>query len=477
MADSIVVDFDPERFPKARRVLNAAFSGKYRVIIMGGAVRGGKSFGIGGTIMMLLNAHAGTRAIVVRDTLQTLRNTTLPTVEKLMPAFPVKRFKGDPQFQWTFRNGSTFQFFSEQDDTDPERKRWDGLEVNYIWLEQVEGLQKKTLDKALERVGSYFVPKHIGPTPPPIIFVTLNPTDDWPRDMFYEKWVNSQTGLPNGLPENWLYVDATIFDNGGLEQSYFDSLDELKYSNPAWYKRYVQGNWDVREKTGGEWYHQFDYNKHTGKAQFLPELIGEVHGTFDFNTVPYMTLLCFQLQRIGSLLRIRFFQEYCLKNPDNTTAKLCGSVKKDYLLPYRKSFTYHGDRQGENRVEGEGNFRRFDRVRTVLQPFLHNRSNQVNKAVVVSDLYRDFINDVLAGKVANVEIIIDEENCPELIKDLANSKEAATGIKKEKGKDANGVSYEKNGHCLSAFTYGVGAVLFQYEFAQWKRQRGRLVEN
>ena len=51
---------------------------------------------------------------------------------------------------------------------------------------------------------------------------------------------------------------------------------------------------------------------------------------------------------------------------------------------------------------------------------------------MVNDLYRDFINDVLAGKVANVETLIDEENCPELIKDLANSKETATGIKRKK---------------------------------------------
>ncbi len=148
---------------------------------------------------------------------------------------------------------------------------------------------------------------------------------------------------------------------------------------------------------------------------------------------------------------------------------------RDYLHPFRKSFTYHGDRQGENRVEGEGNFRRFDRVRATLAPYLHSRSNQVNKAVVVSTIYRDFINDVFANNVPGVEIIIDEENCPELIKDLANTKEAAGGIKKEKGTDANGTVYEKNGHCLSAFTYGVVPVLWDI-FQQWKKMRGRLAE-
>ena len=53
----------------------------------------------------------------------------------------------------------------------------------------------------------------------------------------------------------------------------------------------------------------FGYNKHTGKVPLLAEIPGEVHGTFDFNTVLYMTLLCFQLVRIGAKLQIRFFNE------------------------------------------------------------------------------------------------------------------------------------------------------------------------
>ncbi len=467
------VSFDPARFPKAAELFHAAHSGLYWLIICGGAIRGGKSYGVGGVLMTLHKRYAGTRSFVVRNTLQTLRETTLPTVEKLIPTSFVKQFKGDPQFLWKFTNGSSFQFFSEQDHMDPERKRWNGIEANYIWLEQGEELRSITFDKALERRGSYFVPANVGVTPPSIIFVTVNPTDvQWVRK-YYDAYV---AGTLGELYPGVCYIPMTIEDNGSPEAAQFKvGLQELKRVNPIKYKIYVEGNWDVREKTGGEWYHEFDYNKHTGAVPFLPALPTDVHGTYDFNTVPYMTLLGFQIENLPNRMRLRFFKEYCFANPNNSTAKVSEALAKEYLLPHRKSFTYHGDRQGENRVEGEGNFRRFDRVRTTLAPFLHSRSNGVNKSVVVSSLFRDFINDVLAGMTAGVEIVIDETNCPNLIKDLADTKEGTTGILKEKGKDANGVTYEKNGHCLSAFTYGVGSVLYP-EFLRWKKQRGILTE-
>lgn len=469
--DKPICSFNPALQPKAAELFHAAHSGQYWLIICGGAVRGGKSFGVGGTIITLQKRYPGTRAFVVRDSLQTLRTTTLPTMEKLIPPRFVKQFKGDPQFLWKFTNGSSFQFFSEQDHTDPERKRWNGLEANYIWLEQGEELQESTFEKAIERRGSYFVPSHIGITPPSIIFVTVNPTDvKWVRK-YFDSWKAGT--LATDYP-GVCYIPMTIDDNGNADPAYKEGLQMLKATNPVKYKIYVEGDWDVKEKTGGEWYHQFDYGKHTGSVPFLPNLTGDVHGTFDFNTVPYMTMLGFQIQWVNNRLQVRWFREYCLANPSNTTNALCEAVERDYLRPHRRSFTYHGDRQGENRVEGEGNFRRFDRVRTALARYLHSRSNGVNKAVVVSATTRDYVNDVLAGRLP-IDILIDEEQCPNLIRDLAQTKEGVGGIKKEIATDKNKVRYEKNGHCLSAFTYGLVSVTFEL-FQQWKKQQGRLVD-
>ncbi|RIV23619.1 hypothetical protein DYU11_11600 [Fibrisoma montanum] len=460
LAPQSLVSFDPHRFPKAAQLFHAAHSGRYRVIVMGGAVRGGKSFGVLGTLLTLHKRFAGSRSIVVRDSLETLRNTTLPTVEKAMPNSFVKKFLGDPKFHWQFANGSSFQFFSEQAPNDPERKRWNGLEVNYIWLEQIEELEQTTFEKALERAGSYFIAKHIGQTPPPIIFVTLNPTDEWARAMFYDRYLNGT------LPDNWLYIPATIEDNAGLEPSYLESLQSLKQTNPVKYKRFVEGDWDIKEKTGGEWYSSFEFSRHVAKVPFIPGV--PLHASYDFNVKPYMTQLAAQLVRGVDRLQIRIFKEYTLRNPDNRTDRCCQALINDYLRESRLPVYYYGDRQGNNRIEGFGpTLRRFDTVRKELQLYLTSTSNQVNPAVVVNINFRDFINDVLAGLLP-VEILIDE-NCTELIRDLQNTKEGKDGsILKAIAKDADGDRYEKNGHCLSAFTYLVGSMLFQL-YLQWKK--------
>lgn len=459
-----IVSFDRTTFPKAAELFDAAHSGKYRVICCGGAIRGGKSYGVGGVLMTLHDRFPGSRSFVVRDSLPTLRDTTLPTMQKLIPQGFVRKFNAT-HYQWTFTNNSQFQFFAEQDSNDPERKRWNGIEANYIWLEQIEELQRKTWEKAFERVGSYFVPKALGPTPPPIIFVTVNPTDEWVKTEIYDRWVNGT------LPPDWLYIPMTITDNGGLEESFVHSLKNLKLVNPVKYKRFVEGDWEVKEKEGGEWHHPFEYGRHDGRVDFVP---GEpIHISIDFNVVPYMTLICAQIKRIqlesGQWVeQIGYFKEYTLAHPHNTTEDLCKALIHDYLAPAKRAgkpcpVYFYGDRQGKNRVEGFGDkLRRFDALESALAGYLHKTSDRVNKRVVVNVITRDLINDVLAEKLP-YRLLFDEKNCPLLIKDMASVKEGATGgIKKEMSTDRNGVKFEKNGHLLSANTYLVGAILDKF---------------
>lgn len=457
--EQVLVSFDPVKHSKAAELFHAAHSGRYRIIICGGAVRGGKSYSVFGTLMTLHKRYPGSRSMVVRDSLQTLRDTTLPTVEKAIPRNFVQKFLGDPRFVWKFNNSSSFQFFSEQDSTDPERKRWNGLEMNFIWLEQVEELQETTFDKALERLGSYFIPKHVGEQPKPILFMTVNPTDTWVR-RYYDMY---QEGT---LPPDICYIPMFTTDNGSLEQTYWDSLQMLKITNPAKYKRFVEGDWDVREKTGGEWYWAFDWLKHATNVPYNSTL--PVHVSLDFNVIPYMTMLCAQVSQEAGRFKIRFFKEYCLKHPDNRTDRLCQALIRDYLRHhFPAGVYYYGDRQGNNRIEGRGDERRFDDLVKAIGPYLRNNSDRTNSRVVVNLAFRDFINDLLSGLLP-VDIEIDEEQCPELCKDLANTKEAPTGgIKKEKAKDAHGSQYEKNGHALSAFTYLIGSLLYDM-FVSWR---------
>lgn len=232
---NIIADF--ENFDKAAQFLNAALSGKYRVIIYGGAIRGGKTFNSLAVLVLLHKIYPQSRSVITRDSWKTMKRAVYPSARKAIPENFIAKFNAS-DYYWKFANGSEMFFYPENYDADKELKQWDGLEVNFILLEQAEGLHHICFDKALERVGSFMVPN--GKQPPPLLLVTMNPNSTWARQ-FHDQWRNGE------LPKNWLYIPARIDDNPHIDASYKESLQELKKSNPAKYKRYVEGDWDVEE--------------------------------------------------------------------------------------------------------------------------------------------------------------------------------------------------------------------------------------
>ena len=138
----------------------------------GGSIRGGKTFAGIGALLLLSKVFPGSRWAIVRDTLQTLKRTTIPSFWKVVPEHFVEKYNQDTQTV-TFTNGSQILFFAENYDQDKELYRWKGLEINVL-LEEINELKEKTFNKAFERAGSHIIP---GTTkqPKPIIVGTCNP--------------------------------------------------------------------------------------------------------------------------------------------------------------------------------------------------------------------------------------------------------------------------------------------------------------
>lgn len=240
---------DLNQFPKAQELVRAVFSGKYRVIVYGGAVRGGKSFNLLMCLVLLARKYPGIRAAIVRKDMETLRRNTLPTCTKVFPS----RFMplvNRSSYVWKCKNelyadtklsGSVF-FFGENYDKDKELKRWDGLEVNYFVLDQLEELTEDAFSKAIERAGSYFIPGlPLEEQPQPLILASCNPTKNWVKRNIFDKYTAGT------LPDDWLYIPASIKDNPHVPQSYRDSLETLRYTSPNEYVRRVDGDWNYLE--------------------------------------------------------------------------------------------------------------------------------------------------------------------------------------------------------------------------------------
>lgn len=224
--------FDP--FPKQQEFIDAVVSGKYRQMLYGGAIRGGKSYVLIALIFLFCRVFPGSRWAIVRKDMPTLRKNTLPVFEALRPTTFCRQFN---QSTWTARcsNGSEVLFWPESYTRDPELNRWRGLEVNGFAFEEVNEVQEASWNKGIERAGSWKV-RGGGPQPPPLLLASCNPTDGWVKDAFHDPWESGTLEAPR------FYLPARITDNPHIDPAYLESLKDLPEPE---YRRFVLGDWTV----------------------------------------------------------------------------------------------------------------------------------------------------------------------------------------------------------------------------------------
>ena len=136
--------------------MEAVFSGQYEYLLYGGAAGGGKSYVSLATLILLAKIFPGSKSHVIRESLPTLKRTTIPTFFKLCPK-PFIRSYHQTDHIVTFTNGSTLEFFPENYVMDKTLTRFDGLETNFFLLEEAQELQKKTFEKCKLRVGRHTI--------------------------------------------------------------------------------------------------------------------------------------------------------------------------------------------------------------------------------------------------------------------------------------------------------------------------------
>jgi hypothetical protein len=221
-------------------------------------------------------------------------------------------------------------------------------------------------------------------------------------------------------------------------------------------------------KTGGEWFNTFNRLIHVKPTPFLP---GEpLHGTWDFNVVPYMTKLAVQIVYVTRywhpdgykvnepeygykafrVMQIRVYKEYCFDGERSSTEAICNQYKEDH--PYKNDYFFYGDASGDNRIPGLG-YSNFDLIREALIAYTHNDSDRVVIPNVGVFKRRDLLNDIFGDRIPEIEIVIDP-SCENLIKDCEEVKVGPKGKIKAKKKDENtGEKFEEVGHTSDALEY------------------------
>lgn len=292
-------------------------------------------------------------------------------------------------------------------------------------------------------------------------------TVDWLEDMFELKGKEEEI-LEKILPTNSYYyrswstkavlIYSTYWNAHNLPSNYIAGRKAVLSEGEQW--KFIYGY--PFSKTGGEYYHEF--NRLTNMRAYVRTSTLPDHLSYDFNLMPYMTLECCQIEETEAEFNFHFYKEYCYKPPQNTTEAVTSGFVDEHAGLIRDVFIY-GDAQGTRGVEGFGSgVTRFDDARKALGRYYTDDSDRTTRVNPSVNGRRNLINKIFAGKFflghRKVNIYIDGEGCPNLVKDCTYLKQGTNGKLKEKVKDEQtGAVYEKLGHTSDAMEYVVCEVL------------------
>jgi hypothetical protein len=290
-----------------------------RFFFYGGAIRGGKTYVCLFIFLMLARLFPKSRWHVFRSDFPELEDTTIPSMEKLIGTegkdFVWKRKSSN--YHVLFSNGSKIFFKSENLMKDPDLKWMLGLETNGILIEQMEGTSERLLSRAIERIGSWYIPN----MPPPLLFGTFNPTDTYVKKLVYDRFREGT------LPAGWHYQEALPKDNPYVTADQWANWDNL---DPISKAQLIDGIWkflnDVKlfAYSFDEKKHVVDVNTPEGKLFMTAKKGLPVKLIFDFNVDP---ITCLVTQNDG-LRWIKVLAEYRLRNSD--IFELCERVYNDW---------------------------------------------------------------------------------------------------------------------------------------------------
>lgn len=250
-----------EATPVQERLLETLADGQSRIIGFGGGVRGTKTWGSLGALITLCKLFPGSRWAVIRKDLQRIRDTTIPSFNKLRPLSggfvgPIN----EGRWEAPCANGSAILFRGENIDKDPELERFHGYEVNGFLNEEADELSERTFTKEKERAGCWIVPNG-GEQPPAYILNTFNPCASWPRRIFYLPWRDNTIKAP------YAFIPTTAADNPFISDDQREAWKEMPDQE---YRRFVLGDW---ESISGAYYDTLDPAIHLiGRDKLPPAL-------------------------------------------------------------------------------------------------------------------------------------------------------------------------------------------------------------
>ena len=217
-------------------LMHLAIDSQVEQVLYGGGAGGGKTrFGCMWQIQRRLK-YAGTRSLIGRSKLDTLKKTTLNTFFETCADFGLladKHYNYNGQTNViTFFNGSEIvlkDLFAYP--SNPNFDSLGSLEITDYFIDEVAEVTEKAVNIVHSRCRYKLNEFNLIPKG----FLSCNPSKGWLYNEFYLKYRN------NELPVHRAFVQALPTDNPHLPQAYIESLRRLpEYDR----KRLLEGNWE-----------------------------------------------------------------------------------------------------------------------------------------------------------------------------------------------------------------------------------------
>lgn len=369
-----------------------------KVFAYGGAIRGGKTYVCLFIGMMIAKKFPGSRGHVIREDMPALKSTAIPSMEKLIGTSPNWKWhrEGGDYYVEYLPNRSRIFFVGENLVQDPQLQGFLGLETNWILMEQIEELSEKMLNKALERVGSWY----INPMPAGIIMGTFNPTQTWVKKRIYTPWREGT------LSPEYHFQIALPSHNPFVTQEQWDAW---RMMDERFIKQFIESDWSDFDDDDNRWAYTYSKAKHVGRPVLNPE--EPVYCSWDFNRNP---MCCSIIQYYADMVKV--LRTYKIKNSGSDD--ICDRILVDYPQAiYIINGDYSGDTASTLFAEQISNY-------TIIQRKLDLSEHQIQ--IVPNprlEKNRTLVNSVLQ----RMDVEIHEEDANALIFDLENVKSLADG--------------------------------------------------
>lgn len=402
---------------------------KHKFQVLKGSAGSGKSYFAGIKVLYRIlteyDSEEPFRALVVRKVAATNRNSTFNMFKDLINQWGLKPLcnirNTDMTIEFPDLNASIL--FVGIDD--PEKIK-SVAGIRHVFIEEATELEREDVTQIALRLRGKSNMYHQ-------IMLCFNPVSEthWIKQDFFD----NQT-------EDVITLSTTYRDNLYLDDEYIETLENFVKNNPRMYRIYVLGEWGTVEE-GNEIYFNFK-EEEVGEYEYDPTL--PLHLSFDFNVVPYLTCLVFQVIN----KQVYLIDEIIAKHPDNTTVGACKLFADRYKYHKAGVFVY-GDPSGlrrDTRTEVGNDFSIIQRTLVRYRPKV-----RVLKTVASVAQRTQWVNSIIGG-FEKIRFGIDKR-CKETINDMVYLKQAQDGGKvKEKVRDEiTGERVEKRGHCTDAMEY------------------------